>query len=169
VPFPPLKARFERLEETLQIALQMWSPDNGPYEGRHYQLKETLCIPQPLSQPRPPILIGGGGEKKTLRLVAKYADACNVFGAPEVLTHKFDILRQHCAEQGRDYNAIQKTTITGYRGDKHAFIDQLEAYAEAGVDAVLFGLPDVTDQAVFEVFGNEIVPHAAKLKARGRA
>jgi F420-dependent oxidoreductase-like protein len=169
VPFPPLKERFERLEETLQIALQMWSPNNGPYEGKHYRLKETLCVPAPLSQPRLPILIGGGGEKKTLRLVAKYADACNVFGTPDVLVRKFDILRQHCANVGRDYNAIEKTTITGYGGDKSAFIDQLEAYAQAGVDTVLFGLPDITDQRAYEVFGKDIVPHAAKLTARGRA
>src|SRR6202045_1601162 len=94
---PILRDRFERLEETLQICLQMWSDNNGPYEGRHYQLAETLCVPAPVSQPRPPILIGGGGEQKTLRLVARYADLCNVFGtSPDDVARKFDILRGHC-------------------------------------------------------------------------
>ena len=79
VPFPPVAERFERLEETLQICLQMWSDDDGPYEGRHYQLAETICSPRPISSPRPRILIGGSGERKTLRLVARYADACNLF------------------------------------------------------------------------------------------
>src|SRR4051812_13033606 len=112
VPFPPLKERFERLEETIQIALQMWSTNNGEFVGKHYRLKETLCVPAPLTKPRPPILIGGGGEKKTLRLVAKYADACNLFGTPDVVEHKLNVLRQHCADLGRDYNAIEKTVLT---------------------------------------------------------
>jgi F420-dependent oxidoreductase-like protein len=119
VPFPPTAERFERLEETLQICLQMWDPDdNGPYEGRHYQLAETLCVPLPLSRPRPPILIGGSGERKTLRLVAQYADACNFFDLPapfaEDLPHKLDVLRAHCEAVGRDYDAIEKTTLTAF-------------------------------------------------------
>ncbi|HLO15832.1 MAG TPA: LLM class F420-dependent oxidoreductase, partial [Anaerolineales bacterium] len=105
VPFPPVKERFERLEETLQIAKQMWSGNNGPYNGKHYQLTETLCSPQPLSKPHPPILIGGMGEKKTLRLVAQYADACNLFAGPgiDTLRGKLSILKQHCEALGRDY------------------------------------------------------------------
>ncbi len=109
VPFPPLTDRFEMLEETLQICRQMWSEDNGPFEGRHYQLAETLCSPPPLSQPRPRILIGGGGERKTLRLVARYADACNFFGGRDEIAHKLDVLRRHCDDFGRDPNEIEVT------------------------------------------------------------
>src|SRR6201997_685339 len=108
----PVKERFARLEETLQICLQMWSDNNGPYQGVHYQLAETLCVPEPLSRPRPPILIGGGGERKTLRLVARYADACNLFASsPEDIAHKLDVLRAHCDSEGRDYDAIRKTAV----------------------------------------------------------
>jgi len=111
VPFPPVAERFERLEETLQICLQMWSEDNGPYEGRHYRLAETLCSPMPVSRPRPRILIGGSGEKKTLRLVAQYADACNIFGDAAVVAQKIDVLRRHCDEVGRDPNEIEVTAM----------------------------------------------------------
>ena len=111
VPFPPTGERFERLEEALQICLQMWSDDNGPYEGRHYRLAETLCSPPPVSRPRPRILIGGSGERKTLRLVARYADACNIFGGPEEIRHKLDVLRRHCDDIGRDPNDIEVTAM----------------------------------------------------------
>jgi F420-dependent oxidoreductase-like protein len=131
VPVVPVAERFERLEETLQICLQMWSDNNGPYEGRHYQLAETLCVPAPVSQPRPPILIGGGGEQKTLRLVARYADLCNVFGtSPDDVARKFDILRGHCEAEGRDYDSIAKTVVVlkpalvnveGFLADVRAF------------------------------------------------
>src|SRR3954470_15446841 len=94
VPFPPTAERFERLEEAIQICLQMWSDDNGPYHGRHYELTETLCEPPPLTRPHPPVMIGGGGEKRTLLLVARYADQCNVFGSgPDDVAHKLDVLR----------------------------------------------------------------------------
>ena len=112
-PFPPIAERFERLEETLQIVLQMWSDDDGPYHGRHYQLERTLNSPQPLQRPHPPILIGGSGERKTLRLVAQYADACNLFGSPDV-ERKLDVLRSHCERLGRDYDSIEKTVITTF-------------------------------------------------------
>src|SRR5206468_5708850 len=101
VPFPAVAERFERLEETLQICLQMWSGNTGPYEGRHYRLAETLCRPMPVSQPRPRIMIGGAGEKKTLRLVAQYADACNIFGDADAVAQKLDVLRRHCDAVGR--------------------------------------------------------------------
>jgi F420-dependent oxidoreductase-like protein len=113
VPFPPLAERFERLEETLQVCLQMWSDDDGPYQGRHYQLEETLCRPQPVSAPRPRILIGGGGERKTLRLVARYADACNLMGSPEEIAHKVAVLRRHCDDVGRDPAEIDVTALFG--------------------------------------------------------
>src|SRR5947207_13826922 len=109
VPFPPVAERFERLEEAIQICLQMWSDNDGPYGGKHYQLNETLCRPMPVSSPRPRILIGGGGERKTLRLVAQYADACNLMGTPDEVAHKIDVLRRHCDTVGRDPNAIEVT------------------------------------------------------------
>ncbi|HUP73891.1 MAG TPA: LLM class F420-dependent oxidoreductase [Acidimicrobiales bacterium] len=111
VPFPPTAERFERLEEALQICLQMWSDDNGAYEGRHYQLAETLCSPMPVSKPRPRILIGGSGERKTLRLVAQYGDACNIFGDAAEIEHKLGVLRRHCDAIGRDPNDIEVTAM----------------------------------------------------------
>jgi F420-dependent oxidoreductase-like protein len=116
VPFPPTAERFARLEETLQIAVQMWSGESGPYAGAHYQLAETLGRPRPLSVPRPRIMIGGGGEQKTLRLVARYADACNLFAAPTeealaALAHKLDVLREHCEREDRPYESIEKTVL----------------------------------------------------------
>src|SRR3954466_3373263 len=112
VPYPPTAERFERLEEAIQICLQMWSDNNGAYDGKHYQLSETLCSPMPVSSPRPRIMIGGSGEKKTLRLVAQYADACNIFGSPEEVAHKVDVLRRHCDAVGRDPNEIEATPRT---------------------------------------------------------
>lgn len=136
VPVVPVSERFERLEETLQICLQMWSDTNGPYTGAHYQLAETLCVPPPLSRPRPPILIGGGGERKTLLLVARYADACNLIGTgTEDVAHKLDVLRAHCDAEGRDYDAIRKTVT--YMGpvldDPDHFSAESQRYAELGV------------------------------------
>jgi F420-dependent oxidoreductase-like protein len=111
VPFPATKERFERLEETLQICLQMWSDNNGPYHGAHFTLEETLCSPQPVSRPRPRILIGGSGERKTLRMVAQYADACNIIAPPDAIAHKIDVLRRHCDELGRDPNEIEVSVM----------------------------------------------------------
>ncbi|MFF4485906.1 LLM class F420-dependent oxidoreductase [Streptomyces sp. NPDC001544] len=143
VPYPPLAERFERLEETLRICLQMWDPENdGPFEGRHYRLAETRCVPAPVSAPHPEIMIGGGGEKKTLRLVARYADACNLIPAsPEELRHKLDVLRGHCDTVGRDHDAIRKTVLyTGEHattGDLDAFSRDIEGYTKLGVDTVI--------------------------------
>src|SRR6266571_9548730 len=102
VPVVPVTERLERLEETLQICLQMWSDDIGPFHGRHYQLAETLCVPAPIRRPHPPILVGGGGERKTLLLAARYADACNLFGTSSAdVAHKLEVLRSHCDAEGR--------------------------------------------------------------------
>jgi len=142
VPFPPVKERFERLEEALQICLQMWSEDNGPFQGRHYQLAETLCSPAPVSQPRPRIMIGGGGEKKTLRLVAQYADACNFFGGVEMVAHKVDVLRRHCEAVGRDPNEIEVTAGLGPLPEGATVdqvVDQAEPFASAGVRTLMVG------------------------------
>jgi len=135
VPFPPIAERFERLEEALRICLQMWSDDNGAFAGKHYQLAETLCSPAPVSAPRPRIMIGGGGEKKTLRLVAQYADACNIFGAPDVMAHKIDVLRRHCDAVGRDIREIEVTVLipAGPDATPETVVRTAESYAALGV------------------------------------
>lgn len=139
VPFPPMSERFERLEETLRICHQMWSDDVGPFEGRHYTLAETVCVPRPVQQPRPPVLIGGSGERKTLRLVAEHADACNLFGeSPEVVAHKLDVLQRHCDDVGRDSATIEKTLIHGGDPleDVDAFLTRMAEYAAVGIELV---------------------------------
>lgn len=141
VPYPPVAERFERLEETLRICAQMWDPaNNGPFDGKHYQLAETLCSPQPINRPK--VLIGGGGERKTLRLVAQYGDACNLFGSsPEDVRHKLDVLRRHCDDVGRDYTEIRKTIIANNPrpepGNQDEFVASMKPYADLGVEAVI--------------------------------
>jgi F420-dependent oxidoreductase-like protein len=138
VPFPPTAERFERLEEALQICNVMWAGDTSGFHGRHYDLAETICSPMPVSSPRPRIMIGGSGERKTLRLVAQYADACNIMGSPEVLAHKIDVLRRHCDDVGRDVNEIEITTM--YR-ETSPSVDELvrgaEELAALGVSTVM--------------------------------
>jgi F420-dependent oxidoreductase-like protein len=139
VPFPPLSERFERLEETLQICLQMWSDDDGPFTGRYYQLAETVCSPRPIQSPRPPVLIGGSGEQKTLRLVARYADACNLFAIePSVVRHKVDVLRRHCEAESRDPDSIETTILAMVNplDDVDRFLTSMAEYAELGVSLV---------------------------------
>src|SRR5579875_1437304 len=138
VPFPPLKERFERLTEALEICEQMWSDDDGPYEGRHYSVGATICTPQPIQRPRPPILIGGGGERKTLRLVAEHGDACNLFDlGPEEVGRKLDVLRGHCDDVGRDVGEIQLTLTTpGQDAETDGFLTRMEAYARIGIEQV---------------------------------
>ncbi len=166
IAFPPLSTRFELLEEALRIAKQMWSDDNGPFEGRHNHLAQTLCSPQPLSRPHPPILVAGGGEKKTLRLVAEYADACNLFGGPDAVDAKLTILKQHCDAVGRDYSTIEKTTLgtvhlaPGAMTSKDV-ISLCEALSAVGVDTAIFNLPNVHEIAPLEIFAREIIPAVA--------
>ncbi|HTB28634.1 MAG TPA: LLM class F420-dependent oxidoreductase [Steroidobacteraceae bacterium] len=166
VPFPPLGVRFEMLEETLQIAKQMWSENNGPYRGKHYQLEQTLCVPQPLSRPHPPILVAGGGEKKTLRLVAQYADACNLYGSVETIRAKLDILKQHCQTLGRDYRTIEITTLgtldlqPGKMSSKEV-IAHCKALAGIGVQHAVFNMPTVHELAPIERFRRQIIPAVA--------
>ncbi len=170
VPFPPVAERFRRLEEALQIAQQMWSDNDGPYQGRYYQLAETICSPQPLSRPHPPILIGGMGEKKTLRLVAQYADACNLFArlGNDLLRAKLDALKQHCDQVGRDYRAIEKTVLSTIHlapGQASAsdVIAQCQALAALGIQHAIFNMPNTQDITPLEVFGREIIPLVAGL------
>jgi F420-dependent oxidoreductase-like protein len=145
VPYPPVAERFERLEEALQICAQMWDPDNnGAFDGKHYQLRETLCSPQPINRPK--VLIGGGGERKTLRLVAQYGDACNLFATtPEEVGHKLDVLRRHCEDHGRDYDTIRKTlTVHGPQptpGTRDEFERSMADYAGLGIETAIV-MPD---------------------------
>ncbi len=163
LPFPPTAERFERLEETLQICRQMWSDDDGPYRGRHYTLERTLNVPQPLR--RPPILIGGSGERKTLRLVARYAQACNLFGTPE-LAHKLDVLREHCEREGRDYDEIEKTVMLpldpGPDGQNvPELLERLRGFADLGVAHVHGWVPRVWTIDPLAVMGEQVVPVVA--------
>jgi F420-dependent oxidoreductase-like protein len=165
VPFPGVAERFERLEETLQICLQMWSDDDGPYRGRHYQLAETVCSPPPISMPRPRILIGGSGERKTLRLVARYADACNLFAiSPPDIAHKLDVLARHCEAEGRDPETIDRTILamSNPLDDLDGFLAQMAQYADLGVVAV--ELMPVGDPVAFvTAVGDKVVPALAQL------
>jgi F420-dependent oxidoreductase-like protein len=166
VPYPPVAERFERLEEALQICEQMWSDDEGPFEGKYYQLAETINVPQALQSPRPPILIGGGGEKKTLRLVAQYADACNLFGqSPEFVAAKLDVLRAHCDALGRDYDSIQKTILSRVNPDEDIspFLAEMEQYAKLGVSLVEVA-PLPPDPARFVTsLGEKVLPRLAQI------
>src|ERR1700678_1158931 len=155
IPFPQVAERFERLEETLQICLQMWRGDESPYHGAHYQLDRPLNSPQSLTRPHPPIMIGGGGERKTLRMVARYADACNLFPTPDV-AHKLDVLRAHCDAEGRDYDEITKTCYfvfdVGEKGEKAAeVVDRLGAMAELGFQAAIGAVVGVWQITPLEV------------------
>ena len=166
VPFPPVSERFERLEETLQICHQMWSDDESPFEGKHYQLAETICSPRPVSSPRPRILVGGSGEQKTLRLVARYADACNLFAieAAEV-AHKLEVLDRHCADEQRDPASITRTILgmSDPLADVDAFLNSMEAYAALGISMVEV-MPLVEDPAAFATrLGEEVVPRLAEV------
>jgi F420-dependent oxidoreductase-like protein len=159
--FPPTAERFERLEETLQICLQMWSGSDGPYEGQHYRLGRTLNAPQALSAPHPPILIGGSGEKKTLRFVAQYADACNLFPGPD-LQHKLDVLRGHCEGVGRDYDTIEKTVLQnfdlGRDGENvDALLQRLRELADLGFTVAHGRLKDVHDPRQLALLGERVV------------
>lgn len=166
VPYPPISERFERLEEAIQICEQMWSDNDGPYLGRHYQLAETICRPAPIQSPRPPILIGGGGEQKTLRLVAQYADACNLFdlGYDEV-AHKLDVLDRHCERLGRDPATIARSMIVISRpfDDIDAFLRRMERYSTLGISQI-WHAPQGDDPAGYvRRLTDEVLPRLAEL------
>ena len=171
VPFPPLKERFERLDEALQIAQQMWNSDNnGAYEGKHYQLAETLNVPQSLSRPHPRVLIGGSGERKTLRLVAKHADACNINGmlGVDAVKHKLDVLREHCQREGRNYDDIEKTILlllnVGPNGENAGqVVEQLGKFAEIGVQTAIGALMGMENIKPIESVAKDVLPQVSKL------
>ncbi len=168
VPYPETRDRFEQLEETLQICLRMWSGDTSGYHGKHYQLTETLNSPPPISQPHPPIMIGGSGEKKTLRFVAKYANACNLFvNTPDDAVHKLAVLRRHCENEGTDYDRITKTFL--YAGaalmteDLNGFVKEMQGFAEAGIDGVFVMPLGPEPAAMTERWAAEVVPKLAEM------
>jgi F420-dependent oxidoreductase-like protein len=165
--FFPLAERFERLEEALQICLQMWSASEEPFDGKHYQLGRTLNSPQSLSSPHPPILIGGSGERKTLRLVAKYAQACNLFPGPDI-AHKLDVLKRHCDEVGRDYDEIEKTVLFNFDVGENGqnvgrIIEQLEELAGLGFQVAHGSAVRVSEITPLEILGEQVVPAVADL------
>jgi F420-dependent oxidoreductase-like protein len=168
-PFPPLGERFELLEDTLRFVHDMWQGERGtekPFEGRHVRATRLLNSPQALSKPHPPILVGGGGERKTLRLVAQYADACNVFGAPPMLQRKFEILRQHCADVGRDPEQIERTTLQNVNLTAETpaqVVDRFGELADAGAQHVIIGVRDVHDVSHLERIGRDVIPQLRSL------
>jgi F420-dependent oxidoreductase-like protein len=176
-PMPVLGDRFRLLEETLQMAHQAWTGDHGSeteLDGLHLQAERVLNSPQALSRPHPPILVGGGGERTTLRLVARYADACNVFGGPDMLRHKYEVLRRHCSAVGRDYDTIERTNLAtisltpdGRRGSLTAdgLLQRLGGWAEAGSHHTIVSIRDVWDLSKLELIGREVLPQARALGA----
>lgn len=165
VPFPSMRERFERLEETLQIVRQMWSGDQTPYAGTHYRLAEPVNVPPPVQTP-PPIMIGGSGEKKTLRMVAQYADACNIFGgSPDDVRHKLDVLRGHCEDAGRDPETVEKTMIMqgDPTEDPDAFLSEMEQYAALGISMITMSPPTDDPVAWTTAMCETVVPRLAEV------
>jgi F420-dependent oxidoreductase-like protein len=198
VPFPPVKERFELLEETLRVAHQMWGGEAAPFEGKHLHLAETLNSPNSIQRPHPPIIIGGDGEQKTFRLIARYGDACNLIiitGEPQnymrgvdFARRKYEVLRQRCEEEGRDYADIEKTTLSGLIVTKDGSrpegaldtpeaqalmtpaqaIEYFHALAEAGTDHAIFNTPIMHIPGAFDVWAEEIIPAVEKIAVAGR-
>lgn len=174
-PFPPLGERFEMLEETLQIAHGMWEGELGSqaaFDGRHYRATRLLNSPQSISRPRPRIMVGGGGERKTLRLVAQYADACNVFGGPVAIAHKYAVLREHCQAVGRPYEEIERTNLQSVRISADGadgtetpaqVVERFGDLADAGAQHVIFSLRGVDDLSKLELIGRDVIPQARSL------
>ena len=174
--FPSLGERFELLEDVLRMAHGMWSGERGSqerYEGRRVTATRLLNSPQSLSRPRVPILVGGGGEQRTLRLVAMYADACNVFGGPQAIHHKYEVLRRHCEDVGRDPEEIERSTLqtvrladdgSGGPGDTPAqVVDRFGELSDAGAEHVIFSLRDVWRIDPIEAIGRDVIPHLRAL------
>ncbi len=173
-PFPPLAERFELLEDTLRLVHGMWEGERGSeaaFEGHHVRATRLLNSPQAISRPHPPVMIGGGGERKTLRLVAQYADACNVFGGPEAIHHKYEVLREHCAAIGRDPDEIERSTLQSVRlavggGEGESpqqVVDRFGELADAGAQHVIFGVRDPWDPRVMESLARDVLPGVRSL------
>ena len=174
-PMPPLRERFGMLRETLEIAHRIWAGEHGTgeaYQGTYYRATRLLNSPQSISRPHPPILVGGGGERVTLRLVARYADACNVFGTPEMLRHKYAVLRRHCEEVGRDYGSVERTNLSSFdlspaggpgKVTPSEMVDRLGAWAGAGSHHAIFSLRDAWDVSKLELIGRDVIPQVRAL------
>jgi F420-dependent oxidoreductase-like protein len=171
-PFPPVAQRFAMLEETIQICLRLWHGEQGderPYEGQHYTLARPLNLPQSLTRPHPPIMIGGDGAKKTLRLVAKYADACNIYPSPD-LAEKLDVLRGHCAEVGRNYDEIEKTAIFPFTVEEDGtgageLTEQMHQWAEAGIQTAIGIVSGPNPVRQLEIIGDKVIPAVTTLES----
>ena len=174
-PFAPLRERFEWLEDTLRFAHQMWQGERGSetaFEGTHLRAERALNSPQAVSRPHPPIMVGGGGELKTLRLVAQYADACNVFGGPDKVRHKYEVLRGHCEAVGRDYTSIERSNLSvvemalpGREGgtEPAELVDRFGALAEAGCQHAIFSVRGVHEVARLERLGRDVIPQVRSM------
>jgi len=168
--FPPIKERFEKLEDALKIAKAMWSGQEAPYSSSHIQMERLLNSPQAISKPHPPILIGGSGEKKTLKLVAQYADACNLFAGADLneIIRKLDILKQHCDEIGRNYGEIEKTSLEGVNLGEggistHELINRCKLLSQTGIQHMIVNMPNVSTIKPLELIGKEVIPAIAEL------
>ena len=172
VPFPSMRERFESLEETLQIAKHMWSGNRNPYHGTYYQLAEPINVPAPLSIPHPPILIGGAGERKTLRLVAQYGDACNLYAGANlsdyrerfaILRHKLDVLRSHCEDVGRPCDDIERTVLGSIQLDSTGktvpeLLEVCRTLSEIGFQHIIFNMPNAQEITPIETLGRDVIP-----------
>ena len=184
-PFPAVRERMEMLEDAVQIVDRMMTQRPASFSGKHYQLAAAYNDPPPVQKPRPPIMIGGGGEKTTLRLVAQYADFCNVGGDPEMVAHKFAVLRQHCERVGRPFDAITRSNDVSILiaanerelaakkarygesfnliGTPDAIIEGLRRYAHSGSQYVTFHMPDAKEVEPILLLGETVVQQVAEL------
>jgi F420-dependent oxidoreductase-like protein len=182
IPFPTVKERMQRLDEAAQVILKMWSEEKASFNGKFYKIKDAYCNPKPIQKPHPPIMIGGSGERVTLKIVAKYADACNVFGSTETVKKKLEILREHCRAVGRDYDSIIKTKLghVVIEKDKEKVMDtmkmfpeerrreyaiygtpeevrhQIEAFRDVGLDYLIVNLEPERELQALDLFGSEV-------------
>jgi F420-dependent oxidoreductase-like protein len=183
IPFPPLKERMQRLEEAVQIIKKMWTEDRTTFDGKFYQIRDAYCNPKPIQKPHPPIMIGGSGERRTLKIVAKYADACNLFGSAETVKRKLAILREHCQSVGRDYDSIVKSKLSkvvidedGERiaealknvpeerrreslisGTPEEVRRQVEAFEDAGIEYLIVNLEPQRESQALELFAQKVM------------
>jgi F420-dependent oxidoreductase-like protein len=183
IPFPPVKERMQRLEEAVQVIKKMWTEETATFNGKFYQLNKAYCNPKPIQKPHPPIMIGGSGERRTLKIVAKYADICNIFGSVETVRKKLEVLREHCRKVGRDYDSIAKSKLGHVVIDKdkdkvmnairglpderrreyamygtpEGVRRQVEAFRDAGIDFLIVNLEPDRELQTLDLFANEVV------------
>jgi F420-dependent oxidoreductase-like protein len=166
VPFPPLATRYELLEDALEVCTRMWS-DDAAFDGHHVHAARLLNVPQPLQRPRPPILVAGDGERRTLPLVARYADACSLRPTPDI-PHKLDVLRRHCDTAGTDFDRIERTCVFAFAPGKDdaELIDRLRWLAGMGIDTVIGRIDGIEARTPVELLARHVLPAAAELASR---